>query len=145
LENNRNLPVEQILENQVLNNLELDGYPYDSVHEYQDENVFIDNFDNDMLKSLKRKLTSLESDEDVITNAKQYKRVVDFIENNFEFNKPYPIKDTNKTTFISFENVDPKTGKVNFELLKNDERKKGSAKLETIIKLLNNYTLFDPF
>ena len=36
-------------------------------------------------------------------------------------------------------------GDVLEKLVKDDEEKKGSAKLTTIIKLLNNYTLFDPF
>lgn len=146
LENNRNLPVEQILENQVLNNLELDGYPYDSIHEYQDEDVFIDNFDNDMLNSLKINLTSLESDEDVITNAKQYKRIVSFIEKRFGFNKPNKIGDDEDMKYITFNGVDPKTNKIDFTLTdSNNQTKVGKARLDTIIQLLNNYILFDPF
>lgn len=146
LENNRNLPVEQILENQVLNELQLNEYPYESVHEYQDEDTFIDNFDNDLLRSLKNELNSLESDEDVITNSNQYKRIVSFIEKRFGFNKPNKIGDDEDMRYITFTGVDPKTNKIDFTLTdSNNQTNVGKARLDTIIQLLNNYTLFDPF
>jgi len=145
LESNKNYPIEQVLENQVLGNLELDEYPYESSYEYHDEDEFRYHFDNDMEMALQKELDRLESDEDMVLDSKQYKRISNYIANKFGFNKPLKIKSPKKETVIIFDNVDPKTNKINFRLIRNDEEKKGSAKLETIIKLLTNYTLFDPF
>jgi hypothetical protein len=145
LESNKNYPVEQVLENQVLGNLELDEYPYDMSYEFHDEDEFRYHFDNDMEMALQKELDRLESDEDMVLDSKQYKRISNYIENKFGFNKPLKIKSPKKETVIIFDNVDPKTNKINFRLISDDEEKKGSAKLETIIKLLTNYTLFDPF
>ena len=145
LESNKNYPIEQVLENQVLGNLELDEYPYESSYEYHDEDEFRYHFDNDMEMALQKELDRLESDEDMVLDSKQYKRISNYIANKFGFNKPLKIKNPKKETVIIFDNVDPKTNKINFRLISDDEEKKGSAKLETIIKLLTNYTLFDPF
>ena len=145
LESNKNYPVEQVLENQVLGNLELDEYPYDMSYEFHDEDEFRYHFDNDIEMALQKELDRLESDEDMVLDSKQYKRISNYIENKFGFNKPLKIKSPKKETVIIFDNVDPKTNKINFRLISDDEEKKGSAKLETIIKLLTNYTLFDPF
>jgi len=145
LESNENFPIEQILENQVLGNLELNEYPYDMSYEFHDEDTFRHHFDNDMERVLEKELDRVESDESLILDSKQYKRISNYIANKFGFNKPLKIKSPKKETVIIFDNVDPKTNKINFRLIRNDEEKKGSAKLETIIKLLTNYTLFNPF
>lgn len=145
LESNKNFPVEQVLENQVLGNLELNEYPYDMSYEFHDEDTFRHHFDDDMKKALEKELDRVESDESLILDSKQYKRISNYIENKFGFNTPHKIKSADEDTMILFNGVDPKTNKVKFTLVKDDEEKKGSAKLETIIKLLTNYTLFDPF
>jgi hypothetical protein len=145
LESNKNFPVEQVLENQVLGNLELDEYPYEMNDVYRDDDTFRHHFDNDMERALEKELDRVESDESLILDSKQYKRISNYIENKFGFNTPHKIKSADEDTMILFNGVDPKTNKVKFTLVKDDEEKKGSAKLETIIKLLTNYTLFDPF
>jgi len=145
LEENKNYPIEQILENQVLGNLELNEYPYDFSDEYHDEDEFRHYFNDDMEKALQKELDRVESDESLILDSKQYKRISNYIENKFGFNTPHKIRSADEETSIIFDLVDPKTNKVNFTLVKDDEEKKGSAKLETIVKLLTNYTLFDPF
>lgn len=145
LESNKNFPIEQVLENQVLGNLELDEYPYESSYEYHDEDTFRHHFDNDMERALEKELDRVESDDSLVLDSKQHKRISNYIENKFGFNTPHKIKSADEETMILFNGVDPKTNKVKFTLVKDDEEKKGSAKLETIVKLLTNYTLFDPF
>jgi hypothetical protein len=145
LESNKNFPVEQVLENQVLGNLELNEYPYEMNDVYRDDDTFRHHFDDDMERALEKELDRVESDESLILDSKQYKRISNYIENKFGFNTPHKIKSADEETIILFNGVDPKTNKVKFTLVKDDEEKKGSAKLETIIKLLTNYTLFDPF
>jgi hypothetical protein len=145
LESNKNFPVEQVLENQVLGNLELNEYPYEMNDVYRDDDIFRHHFDDDMERALEKELDRVESDESLILDSKQYKRISNYIENKFGFNTPHKIKSADEETIILFNGVDPKTNKVKFTLVKDDEEKKGSAKLETIIKLLTNYTLFDPF
>jgi len=145
LESNKNFPIEQVLENQVLGNLELDEYPYEMSDVYRDEDEFRHHFDNDMEKALEKELDRVESDDSLVLDSKQYKRISNYIEKKFGFNTPHKIKSADEETMILFNGVDPKTNKVKFTLVKDDEEKKGSAKLETIIKLLTNYTLFDLF
>jgi len=142
LESNKNFPIEQVLENQVLGNLELDEYPYEMSDVYRDEDEFRHHFDNDMEKALEKELDRVESDDSLVLDSKQYKRISNYIEKKFGFNTPHKIKSADEETMILFNGVDPKTNKVKFTLVKDDEEKKGSAKLETIIKLLTNYTLF---
>ena len=81
----------------------------------------------------------------MVSDASEYRRILNYIAKNFGLDKPYPIKTSDDGTEIIFKGVNPKTSKINFVLVNGDERKMGSAKLSTIIKLLNNYTLFSPF
>ena len=118
----------------------------DSVNEYQDLDVFSDSFNSDMTNLLENTLEGLEMDEDIVTNATEYRSILNYISKKFGLNRPYPIKTAEDETQIIFTGVNPKNSKINFDLVKPDgERKKGSAKLTTIIKLLSNYTLFEPF
>lgn len=144
LELNKKLPVQQILENKVISNLKLDEYPNES-NEFFDYEEFKNYFDDDMTNALKKELDRFESNESLVIDSKQYTRISNYIEKNFGFNTPHKIRSADEETIILFDSVDPKTTKVNFILVKDGEEKKGSAKLKTIIKLLNNYTLFDPF
>jgi len=146
LDYNKELSAEQVLENVIQQNVDLDTYFMDAVYDYQDWDVFSDSFNKDMTNLLDNTLYDLESDEDVVTDASEYKRILNYINKKFGLNQPYPIKTAEDETQIIFTGVNPKNSKINFDLVKPDgERKKGSAKLTTIIKLLNNYTLFDPF
>ena len=146
LDYNKELSAEQVLENVIQQNVDLDTYFMDAVYDYQDWDVFSDSFNKDMTNLLDNTLYDLESDEDVVTDASEYKRILNYINKKFGLNQPYPIKTAEDETQIIFTGINPKNSKINFDLVKPDgERKKGSAKLTTIIKLLNNYTLFDPF
>lgn len=146
LDYTKELSAEQVLENVIQQNVDLDTYFMDSVHDFQDWDVFSDSFNSDMTNLLENTLSDLEMDEDVITDASEYRSILNYINRKFGLNKPYPIKTAEDETQIIFTGVNPKNSKINFDLVKPDgERKKGSAKLTTIIKLLNNYTLFDPF
>ena len=146
LDYNKELSSEQVLENIIQQNVHLDTYFMDSVNEYQDWDVFNDSFNSDMTNLLENTLEGLEMDEDIVTDATEYRSILNYISKKFGLNRPYPIKTAEDETQIIFTGVNPKNSKINFDLVKPDgERKKGSAKLTTIIKLLNNYTLFDPF
>jgi len=82
----------------------------------------------------------------VVSDASEYRRILNYISKNFGLDKPYPIKTSDDGTEIIFKGVNPRNSKINFVLVHKDgEKKTGSAKLSTIIKLLNNYTLFSPF
>ena len=146
LDYNKELSVEQVLETVIQQNVDLDTYFMDAVNEYQDWDVFNDSFNSDMTNLLENTLEGLEMDEDVVTDATEYRSILNYINKKFGLNQPYPIKTAEDETQIIFTGVNPKNSKINFDLIKpNGERKKGSAKLSTIIKLLNNYTLFSPF
>ena len=146
LDYTKELSAEQVLENVIQQNIDLDPYFFDSVQEYQDLNLFNGEFNGPMTNILDDTLSDLESNTDIVTDASEYKRILNYISKKFGLNQPYPIKTAEDETQIIFTGVNPKNSKINFDLVKPDgERKKGSAKLTTIIKLLNNYTLFDPF
>ena len=146
LDYNKELSSEQVLENIIQQNVYLDTYFMDSVNEYQDLDVFSDSFNSDMTNLLENTLEGLEMDEDIVTDATEYRSILNYISKKFGLNRPYPIKTAEDETQIIFTGVNPKNSKINFDLVKPDgERKKGSAKLTTIIKLLSNYTLFEPF
>lgn len=146
LDYTKELSAEQVLENVIQQNVDLDSYFLDSVQEYQDWNIFTGEFNGAMTNILDNILEDVESDSEFVTDSKEYKRILNYISKKFGLNQPYPIKTSEDETEIIFTSINPKNSKINFVLVKPDgERKKGSARLTTIIKLLNNYTLFDPF
>lgn len=142
---NKKLSAEKVIENQVISNLNLDSSPYDNSFEYRDDDEFRYIFDDTMQKYLDKELERLEDYDSTVEDTKQYRRMVNYIDKKFGFSKPNLIKTSEEESMIVFDGVDPKTNKINFTLIQNNKSKKGTAKLETIIKLLNNYTLFDPF
>ena len=108
--------------------------------------IFEEIFNDDMTSLLENVLDDLEMDDEVVTDANEYRRILKYIKDKFGLDKPYPIKTSDEGIEIVFKGVNPKTSKINFELVNPEgEKKEGSAKLSTIIKLLNNYTLFHPF
>jgi hypothetical protein len=116
------------------------------MNEYQNNDIFEDIFNDDMTSLLENVLDDLEMDDEVVTDANEYRRILKYIKDKFGLDKPYPIKTSDEGIEIIFKGVNPKTSKINFELINPEgEKKEGSAKLSTIIKLLNNYTLFHPF
>lgn len=146
LEYNKDLSIQQVLENYIHRNVDLNEHILELYHEYQDHDTFSEMFDDEMTNLLEKVLEEIESDDEVVSDAREYRRILNYITKNFGLDKPYPIKTSDDGTEIIFRGVDPKNSKINFVLVqKNGERKKGSAKLSTIIKLLNNYTLFSPF
>jgi len=146
LDYNKKLSVEQVLENVIQQNIDLDHYLLDSMNEYQDNDIFEEIFNDDMTSLLENVLDDLEMDDEVVTDANEYRRILKYIKDKFGLDKPYPIKTSDEGIEIVFKGVNPKTSKINFELVNPDgDKKEGSAKLSTIIKLLNNYTLFHPF
>ena len=145
LEYNKNLSMQQVLENYIHRNIDLSEDVLELYHEYQDLDTFSEMFDDEMTNLLEKVLEEIESDDEVVSDAKEYRRILNYITKNFGLNKPYPIKTSDDGTEIIFRGVNPKNSKIDFVLVNGDERKTGSAKLSTIIKLLNNYTLFSPF
>ncbi len=145
LDYNKELSSEQVLENIIQQNVHLDTYFMESVNEYQDWDVFSHSFNSDMTNLLEKVLDEIESNDEVVSDAKEYRRILNYITKNFGLNNPYPIKTSDDGAEIIFRGVNPKNSKIEFVLVNGVERKTGSAKLSTIIKLLNNYTLFSPF
>ena len=145
LEYNKDLSVQQVLENYIHRNVDLNEHILEIYHEYQDHDTFSEMFDDEMTNLLEKVLDEIESDDEVVSDAKEYRRILNYIVKNFGLDKPYPIKTSDDGTEIIFKGVNPKNSKIEFVLVNGVERKIGSAKLSTIIKLLNNYTLFSPF
>jgi hypothetical protein len=145
LEYNKDLSIQQVLENYIHRNVDLNEDILELYHEYQDHDTFSEMFDNEMTNLLEKVLEEIESDDEVVSDAREYRRILNYITKNFGLDKPYPIKTSDDGTEIIFRGVDPKNSKIEFVLVNGVERKTGSAKLSTIIKLLNNYTLFSPF
>lgn len=145
LDYHKDLSVQQVLENYIHRNVDLNEDILELYHEYQDHDTFSEMFDDEMTNLLENVLDEIESDDEVVSDAKEYRRILNYIDKNFGLNKPYPIKTSDDGTEIIFRGVNPKNSKIEFVLVNGVERKTGSAKLSTIIKLLNNYTLFSPF
>ena len=145
LDYHKDLSVQQVLENYIHRNVDLNEDILELYHEYQDHDMFSEMFDDEMTNLLENVLDEIESDDEVVSDAKEYRRILNYIDKNFGLNKPYPIKTSDDGTEIIFRGVNPKNSKIEFVLVNGVERKTGSAKLSTIIKLLNNYTLFSPF
>ena len=145
LEYHKDLSVQQVLENYIHRNVDLNEDILELYHEYQDHDTFSEMFDDEMTNLLEKVLEEIESDDEVVSDAKEYRRILNYIDKNFGLNRPYPIKTSDDGAEIIFRGVNPKNSKVEFVLVNDVERKTGSAKLSTIIKLLNNYTLFSPF
>ena len=141
----KDLSVQQVLENYIHRNVDLNEDILELYHEYQDHDTFSEMFDDEMTNLLEKVLEEIESDDKVVSDAKEYRRILNYIDKNFGLNRPYPIKTSDDDVKIIFRGVNPKNSKVEFVLVNDVERKTGSAKLSTIIKLLNNYTLFSPF
>lgn len=141
----KDLSVQQVLENYIHRNVDLNEDILELYHEYQDHDMFSEMFDDEMTNLLEKVLDEIESDDEVVSDAKEYRRILNYIDKNFGLNRPYPIKTSDDGTEIIFRGVNPKNSKIEFVLVNGVERKTGSAKLSTIIKLLNNYTLFSPF
>ena len=145
LDYHKDLSVQQVLENYIHRNVDLNEDILELYHEYQDHDTFSEMFDNEMTNLLENVLDEIESDDEVVSDAKEYRRILNYIDKNFGLNRPYSIKTSDDDVKIIFRGVNPKNSKVEFVLVNDVERKTGSAKLSTIIKLLNNYTLFSPF
>jgi len=145
LEYHKDLSVQQVLENYIHRNVDLNEDILELYHEYQDHDMFGEMFNDEMTNLLEKVLDEIESDDEVVSDAKEYRRILNYIDKNFGLNRPYPIKTSDDGTEIIFRGVNPKNSKIEFVLVNGVERKTGSAKLSTIIKLLNNYTLFSPF
>ena len=145
LEYHKDLSVQQVLENYIHRNVDLNEDILELYHEYQDHDTFSEMFDDEMTNLLENVLEEIESDDEVVSDAKEYRRILNYIDKNFGLNRRYPIKTSDDGTEIIFRGVNPKNSKIEFVLVNGVERKTGSAKLSTIIKLLNNYTLFSPF
>lgn len=143
-EKNKKLSVGDLIKKKVSSDLYLDSYP-ENVYEY-DNDSFTECFDDDMTKYLNKELSEIEDDSDIVQNSQQYRRILNYITKNFGLNQPKSIKTSENDIKISFQGVDPQNNKIIFKLIRPDgEEKMGKAQLSTIIKLLNNYTLFDPF
>jgi len=145
LDYHKDLSVQQVLENYIHRNVDLNEDILELYHEYQDHDTFSEMFDDEMTNLLEKVLDEIESDDEVVSDAREYRRILNYIDKNFGLNRPYPIKTSDDGTEIIFRGVNPKNSKIDFILINGVERKTGSAKLSTIIKLLNNYTLFSPF
>ena len=145
LDYHKDLSVQQVLENYIHRNVDLNEDILELYHEYQDHDTFSEMFDDEMTNLLEKVLDEIESDDEVVSDAREYRRILNYIDKNFGLNRPYPIKTSDDGTEIIFRGVNPKNSKIEFVLVNGVERKTGSAKLSTIIKLLNNYTLFSPF
>ena len=145
LDYHKDLSVQQVLENYIHRNVDLNEDILELYHEYQDHDTFSEMFDDEMTNLLEKVLDEIESDDEVVSDAREYRRILNYIDKNFGLNRPYPIKTSDDGTEIIFRGVNPKNSKIDFVLINGVERKTGSAKLSTIIKLLNNYTLFSPF
>ena len=89
-------------------------------------------------------------DAEYIKDFKEYLRVLEELKKVFTIGKNTPVP-TEENVFVEVEGVDYETNKVKFTLKRFNpetdsfEIKKGKSKLSSLISLMNNYQLFDPF
>ena len=125
-------------------------YPYDNIYNNFDSNTFDNFFNNDLSNLLEKEYDKLD-DADFFLDFDQYLNVMNRVKEMFgRFGKNIPIP-TSEDANIRIDGVDPETNKVKFTLsrfnsdIDSFETKKGKSKLSSIISLMNNYQLFDPF
>ena len=140
----------EMLQNYVTNHIDFPfTYPYEHVYENEDGETFNEEFNDETLRVLENAYEKFE-DVEFIKDFDEYLRVLEELKKQFTIGKNIPVP-TQEGVSIYIDGVDPQTNKINFKLKRFNgetssfEIKKGRAKLSSLLSLMNNYQLFDPF
>lgn len=124
-------------------------YPSESVWENFDNETFTGSFNDEMLKLLEKEYDKFD-DAEYIKDFDEYLRVLEDLKKEFTIGENTPVPAA-ENVFVNVEGVDYETNKVKFTLKRFNpdtdrfETRKGKSKLSSLISLMNNYQLFDPF
>lgn len=144
------LSVTEMLQNYVTNHIDFPfTYPYEYVHENEDGETFNEEFNDETLRILENAYEKFE-DVEYIKDFDEYLRVFEELKKQFAIGQNIPVP-SQEGISIYIDGVDLQTNKINFTLKRFNgetgsfETKKGRAKLSSLLSLMNNYQLFDPF
>jgi len=144
------LSITEMLQNYVTNHIDFPfTYPYEHVHENEDGETFNEEFNDNTLRILENAYEKFE-DVEFIKDFDEYLRVLEELKKQFAIGKNIPVP-SQEGVSIYIDGVDLQTNKINFTLKRFNgetdsfETKKGRAKLSSLLSLMNNYQLFDPF
>ena len=149
-DSNSGMTLEGLIERMVESKI---GFPYNEVHSLQyevmDNETFTSLFNEPTLNILENAYEEFD-DAEYIKDFEEYLRVLEELKKVFTIGKNTPVP-TEENVFVEVEGVDYETNKVKFTLKRFNpetdsfEIKKGKSKLSSLISLMNNYQLFDPF
>ena len=144
------LSISEMLQNYVANHIDFPfTYPYEHVYENEDGETFNEEFNDETLRILENAYEKFE-DVEYIKDFDEYLRVLEELKKQFAIGKNIPVP-SQEGVSIYIDGVDLQTNKINFTLKRFNgetdsfETKKGRAKLSSLLSLMNNYQLFDPF
>ena len=144
------LSITEMLQNYVTNNIDFPfTYPYEYVYENEDGETFNEEFNDETLRVLEKAYEKFD-DVEFIKDFDEYLRVLEELKKQFDIGKNIPVP-SQEGISIYIDGVDLQTNKINFTIKRFNgetdsfETKKGRAKLSSLLSLMNNYQLFDPF
>lgn len=125
-------------------------YPYESIYNNWDDESFRTMFDSDLDFILEKEWEKL-NDADFFLDFDENLEIIGQVKEKFgDFGK-YRKMPTTDNINVKVDRVDPETNKVMFTLNRYNpetdsfETKKGKSKLSSLLSMMSNYQLFDPF
>ena len=125
-------------------------YPHESIYNNWDDETFRTRFDSDLDFILEKEWEKL-NDADFFLDFDKNLEIIGQVKEKFgDFGKYRKIPTTDNIN-VKVDRVDPETNKVMFTLNRYNpetdsfETKKGKSKLSSLLSMMSNYQLFDPF
>lgn len=125
-------------------------YPHESIYNNWDDESFRTMFDSDLDFILEKEWEKL-NDADFFLDFDENLEIIGQVKEKFgDFGKYRKIPTTDNIN-VKVDRVDPETNKVMFTLNRYNpetdsfETKKGKSKLSSLLSMMSNYQLFDPF
>ena len=125
-------------------------YPHESIYNNWDDESFRTMFDSDLESILEKEYEKLD-DTDFFLDFDKNLEIIGQVKEKFgDFGKYRKIPTTDNIN-VKVDRVDPETNKIMFTLNRYNpetdsfETKKGKSKLSSLLSMMSNYQLFDPF
>ena len=139
--------LKEVVSNNVLFPID---YPHESIYNNWDDESFRTMFDSDLDFILEKEWEKL-NDADFFLDFDENLEIIGQVKEKFgDFGK-YRKMPTTDNINVKVDRVDPETNKVMFTLNRYNpetdsfETKKGKSKLSSLLSMMSNYQLFDPF
>ena len=125
-------------------------YPHESIYNNWDDETFRIMFDSDLESILEKEYEKLDEADFFLDFDKNLEIIGQVKEKFGDFGKYRKIPTTDNIN-VKVDRVDPETNKIMFTLNRYNpetdsfETKKGKSKLSSLLSMMSNYQLFDPF